>query len=134
MTFSRDGVAAYRSESVRAAEYADPHTLVTMLYDGAIERLAQARGAMERGMIQQKGERIGKAIAIVDNLRATLDADAGGELAGNLSSLYDYMLRRLLHGNLKNDGEALDEVQRLLRELRAAWVDIPEEERTARSA
>lgn len=126
MTFGRQGATAYRSESVQAAEYADPHTLVTMLLDGAIERIAQARGALERGITARKGERIGKAIAILDSLLASLDLEKGGEVAANLASLYDYMMRRLLHANLKNDAAALDEVQQLLREVKSGWAGIAE--------
>lgn len=124
MTFGRQGINAYRSESARQAEFADPHTLVTMLLDGAMERIAQARGAMERGVTARKGERIGKAVEIIDSLRASLDMEKGGEVALNLARLYDYMLRRLLHANLKNDMSALEEVQRLLRDIKAGWVDI----------
>ena len=124
MTFGRQGATAYRSEAVQAAEFASPHQLVKMLIDGAVERVIQARGAMERGMTARKGERIGKAISIVDSLRASLDMEQGGEIAGNLASLYDYIGRRLLHANLKNDAEALEEVLRLLREIQSGWNGI----------
>ncbi len=70
MTYGTQGVSAYRSEAVQAAEFADPHTLVSMLIDGVLQRIAQARGAMANGMTARKCERIGKAIAIVDSLRA----------------------------------------------------------------
>lgn len=126
MTFGRQGATAYQSEAVRAAEFASPHQLVKMLIDGAVERVIQARGAMERGMTARKGERIGKAISIVDSLRASLDMDRGGDIAGNLASLYDYIGRRLLHANLKNDADALEEVLRLLREIQSGWDGIAE--------
>lgn len=131
MTFGRHGASAYQSESVQAAQYADPHKLVSMLIDGAVERISQARGALERGQTARKGERIGKAIAIVDSLRASLDLDKGGEVAVNLSSLYDYMSRRLLHANLKNDADALDEVQRLLKEIKTGWDGIADAAKAA---
>lgn len=118
------GATAYQSESVQAARYANPHALVAMLIDGAIERVVQARGAMVRGATARKGERIGKAITIVDSLRASLDADAGGEVAANLGSLYDYLIRRLLHANVHNDADALDETLRLLKEIKAGWDGI----------
>lgn len=131
MTYGRQGVTAYQSEAVRQAEYADPHTLVTMLLDGAIERIVQARGALEHGMTARKGERIGKAIAIVDSLRASLDMEQGGEVAERLASLYDYMIRRLLHANLHNDAPALDEVSRLLKDVKAGWDGIADKARQA---
>ncbi len=124
MTFGRNGATAYRSEAVRAAEFASPHQLVSMLIDGALERVVQARGAMERGQTARKGERIGKAIAIVDSLRASLDMDKGGAVAERLEALYDYICRRLLQANLRNDAQALDEVLRLLKEIKGGWDGI----------
>lgn len=118
------GAGAYRSEAVQAAQYADPHALVTMLFDGALERLSQARGAIEHGMTARKGERIGKALAIVDSLRASLDLERGGAIASQLQALYGYMEQRLLQANLRNDVAALDEVAALLREIRSGWEGI----------
>ncbi|MEQ8861296.1 MAG: flagellar export chaperone FliS [Pseudomonadales bacterium] len=117
-------VTAYQNESVQAARYASPHSLVAMLIDGAVERVVQARGAMERGLIARKGERIGRAITIVDSLRASLDVEAGGDIAVNLAALYDYLIRRLLHANVHNDVLALDEAVRLLKEIKAGWDGI----------
>ncbi|HEX7036413.1 MAG TPA: flagellar export chaperone FliS [Pseudomonadales bacterium] len=132
MTFVSQGVSAYQREAVQAAHYASPHQLVSMLMDGALERIVQARAAMERQLTARKGERIGKAISIIDSLRASLNQDRGGEVAANLAALYDYMVRRLLHANLNNDPDALDEVQRLLKEIKAGWDGIAEQ--TARAA
>jgi flagellar protein FliS len=73
-----------------------------------------------------KGKSISKAIAIIgEGLNASLNKSAGGELAQNLSSLYDYMVMRLVDANLKNDITVLDEVARLLTELTEAWDSIP---------
>ncbi len=130
----RRGASAYQSESVQAAQFASPHALVAMLIDGAIDRVVQARGAMERGATARKGERIGKAIAIVDSLRASLNAEAGGEIAQNLSALYDYLVRRLLHANLHNDVAALNEVLRLLKEVKDGWDGIAEAPKPAAAA
>lgn len=125
ITRARSGAAnAYRSEAVNAAEFADPHKLVAMLLDGAVERLSQARGAIERGLTAHKGERIGKAISIIEGLRATLDMEQGGDIASNLGALYQYMQQRLLTANLHNDTAAIDEVLRLLREIKSGWDGI----------
>lgn len=97
-----------------------------MLMDGAIERIAQARAALEQGSVGRKGELIGRAIAIVDSLRASLDIEQGGEIADNLAALYEYVERRLLEANLHSDVSALDEVLRLLREIRSGWAGIAE--------
>jgi flagellar protein FliS len=92
-----------------------------MLMEGGLDRIAQAHGAMQRGQVAQKGELIGKAVAIIGGLRDGLDMQKGGELAGNLDRLYDYMTGRLLQANLKNDPDLLDEVAGLLREIKSAW-------------
>ncbi|HEY0855732.1 MAG TPA: flagellar export chaperone FliS [Albitalea sp.] len=117
---------AYRTVSVETGvEAASPHRLVAMLYDGAIEAIAQARGAMQTGQIELKGRAIGRAARIVDEgLRGNLDASAGGQLASGLGELYAYITRRLTHANLHNDSAALDECQRLLEPLREAWASI----------
>jgi flagellar protein FliS len=103
---------------------ASPHRLIQMLMEGGLTRIAQARGAMERNQTALKGELIGKAIGIVGGLRDGLDLQQGGELAGNLDSLYQYMTSRLLEANVKNEAAALDEVSGLLREVKAGWDSI----------
>lgn len=125
------GINAYQQVDRSAASYADPWRLVAMLFEGALERVAQARGAMQRGDVAVKGERIGKAMAIIDGLHGSLDQERGGEIADNLGALYDYMVRRLLDANLQNDIEALDEVASLLREVKEGWDAIPPEYRNA---
>jgi flagellar protein FliS len=104
---------------------ASPHQLVTMLMEGALERISMAKGHMMRNEAAEKGQRISAAISIIDGLQASLDMERGGEMAVNLASLYDYMLRQLLDANLNNRHEKLDEVQSLLREIKEAWVAIP---------
>lgn len=130
MTYNR-GIQQYQTVGAQSAAYADPHRLVQMLMDGAIDRMAQAKGAIQRGDAAAKGSLIGKAIAIIGGLQGSLDNDAGGEIADNLERLYDYMQRRLLQANLRSDIAALDEVSGLLREIRSAWVAIPADAREA---
>lgn len=104
---------------------ADPHKLTSMLFEGALLAIAKARHAMEQGETAAKGQSISKAMAIIgEGLNASLDKEIGGELARNLSALYDYMVSRLITANLKNDKAALDEVTRLLSELKKAWDTI----------
>jgi len=105
---------------------ADPHRLIQMLFEGVLERIAVARGAMEHGNIRLKGEKISQAITILDGLRSMLDHNQNRELASNLDALYEYMARRLVQGNARNEVAALDEVIRLLREIKAGWDGIPE--------
>ncbi len=104
---------------------ADPHKLISMLYQGALLAIANARNGIMRNDVSAKGTAISKAIAIIDEgLNASLDKNVGGPLAQNLSSLYEYMCTRLLAANLKNDMAALDEVARLLADLKGAWESI----------
>jgi flagellar protein FliS len=104
---------------------ADPHALVLMLYDGALEAVRRADGAMASADIAAKGQALGKAVRIVEEgLKASVDRNAGGALAFRLLDLYDYLTMRLLQANLRNDRAALAEVARLLAELRNAWAQI----------
>jgi flagellar protein FliS len=123
---ARKAVDAYAQVGVETGvAAADPHKLILMLFDGTLAAISNARLALSRKEIGAKGAAISKAIAIIDGgLKASLDVRAGGELAERLSGLYDYMLQRLLVANLRNDSAALDEVTRLLNELRGAWAQI----------
>ncbi|WP_322470095.1 flagellar export chaperone FliS [Hydrogenophaga sp. SNF1] len=103
---------------------ADSHRLVGMLFDGLLQAVAAARGAMERSDLVAKGEQIGKAVRIVEEgLKAGLDP-AGGEMARNLGALYAYSVRRLTEANLRNDAKALAEVAGLIEPVAQAWQDI----------
>ncbi len=112
----------YRQMGVQSqVDDATPHQLIQMMLDAAVGRVAAARGALVAGEIRTKGELIGRAIDLVEGLRISLDQKAGGDLAENLFALYDYMARRLLEANLRNDASILDEVASLLRELQDGW-------------
>ncbi|MEI7431781.1 MAG: flagellar export chaperone FliS [Betaproteobacteria bacterium] len=131
---------AYSSVGIETSvQSANPHQLIILLFEGAREAVVIARAGMESGNVPQKGMAITKAIDIILNgLRASLNLEEGGNLAQNLYALYDYMARRLLHANLRNDKAALDEVLNLLSEIHSAWITIgnkdssdkPEESRT----
>lgn len=131
---ARKAVAAYARTGVETrVATADPHGLIVMLYDGAQIAISQARVAIERDERAAKAAAVTKAIAILDEgLKASLDPGAGGQLAERLASLYDYMCRRLAYANLHGDLGALDEVSRLLGDLREAWVQIGRGDSAAR--
>lgn len=117
---------AYASVGIETGVMAaDPHKLVMMLFDGAIVAVSSAQACMAQERVAEKGEAITKAIAIInDGLKASLNTNAGGELADRLSALYDYMSARLLHANARNDAAVLAEVCGLLKELRTAWEEM----------
>lgn len=103
-------------------ESASPHQLVALLFQGAEQAIALARVHMENQNLAEKGLSISKAIDIINlGLKASLDLEAGGEIAQNLSALYDYMVRRLITANIKNQPAILDEVSMLLKEISSAW-------------
>lgn len=104
---------------------ASAHQLVAMLFDGYMEAVAQARGAMRSGNRQVKAQALSRAVRIIEEgLRAGLDLRAGGQLARDLNDLYTYLTQRLTLANVRDDESALDECQRLLTPLRDAWMAI----------
>jgi flagellar protein FliS len=96
-----------------------------MLMDGALERIATARGLMTHGGGAEKAQLLHRAVAIIDELRNSLNFKAGGEVSHNLDALYEYMCTRLMQASASNKPEWLDEVSRLLNEIRAAWLQLP---------
>ncbi|HEX7633660.1 MAG TPA: flagellar export chaperone FliS [Noviherbaspirillum sp.] len=130
---TRSGASAYAKVGIETGVVAaSPHKLIVMLFDGALAALATAQQHMKTGDIAAKGLAISKAIDIIYcGLRASLDHNTGGEIASNLDALYEYMTNRLLAANLNNQPEIIDEVQRLLHDLRSAWESIaPESQAT----
>ncbi|HUK02683.1 MAG TPA: flagellar export chaperone FliS [Steroidobacteraceae bacterium] len=127
--FSRNArVAAYQSASVHGGvAAADPHGLILMLMNAAIERLTMARACLDRGEIVTKTKLLHSCVNLIAELRGVLNLNEGGSLAQNLSDLYDYMMRRVLRGNAENDPQCLTEVLSLLGEIRSAWVAIAPE-------
>jgi len=127
--FTSSSPSAYTKVGVETGVMeASPHKLILMLFDGAIVALGSARRNMEDKNIPQKGLDLSRAIDIITNgLGASLNVQVGGELAERLHALYDYMARRLLHANLHNDLAAIEEVSRLLGELRSAWEEITDD-------
>ena len=119
----QSGVNAYAKVGMETGvTSASPHKLIVMLFDGALVSVTAAIMNMKAGNIPDKGAAISKAIMIIDSgLRASLDKKAGGEIAEGLDALYEYMGARLVEANLKNQVEILEEVHRLLSELRSAW-------------
>lgn len=122
---TQSALKSYAKVQYRAnVEVASPHRLIEMLYDGAIERLIQAKGAMQHGDIQLKGQKINSAISIIGGLRESLSEENGGELAMNLDGLYVYIQSILSQSHLKNDLAKMDEAITLLGDLAGAWKQI----------
>ena len=127
------GANAYSQVNLETAvQSADPHQLILMLYDGALLSLAEATVAIEQKDVPKRAKAISRAIAIIqDGLHASLDVEAGGELAQRLAALYDYMVERLTQANATNNAATVQEVSGLLRTLREAWAEMPRQQAAA---
>ena len=125
---SKSAIQQYTRSSRQAdVAAATPHRLIQMLLEGALEKIAVARGHMERKEIADKGKAISWAIDILEGLRSSLDQEAGGELAANLDALYEYMSVQLVEANISNDPAKLDEVSGLLKRIKSAWDAIADD-------
>lgn len=119
------GSQTYRNVSAHGnlAE-ASPYQVVQVMLDAVVSRITEASGHLERGEVAAKGEKIGKALAIIEALVLGLDKERGGDLAQNLERLYDYASRTLLKANFENRPDLLKEVTSLLREIKLGWDGI----------
>lgn len=133
--FAGNAMQTYNTVSVRSrVDAASPHRLISLLLDGALEKIAVAKGNIQREEVANKAQAIGRAISIIEGLRMSLDHTVKNELTTNLDELYSYMERRLLFANLKSDESVLDEVSHLLREIQEAWNAIADNAGTGQLA
>lgn len=127
MTLGRKKALNQYGGVAAAAEYATPHRLVQMLMEGVLDKVATAKGLIDRNDLMGKGRQIGIAMSIITALRSSLDMEAGGQIAANLDDLYGYINNRLIDANVNNDLAALDEVTSLMGQIKSAWDAMPEE-------
>lgn len=125
-TMSNNPYSQYQKTQVMTARR---EKVLLMLYEGAIRFTKQAHAAMKQKKIAEKGKYISKATAILSELMATLDFKQGGQLAADLENLYVFMIDKLIEGNIKNDPECLEHVEKLLMTLFEAWKDVIENPR-----
>lgn len=122
---------AYRESAVMTAS---PTQLIVMLYDGAGRFLRQAIALQEQGKMLEAHEPLGRAEAIVEELLATIDVERGGAIAGQLQSIYVFILGGLADQRLRPDTENLKSSAHLLLELRESWAQIAASEPAAAPA
>ncbi len=121
----RDLTAAYRQTAVETRVHeADPHKLVELMLEGAIQRLRTAEACVTSGDIPRKAKAASEAGAIVDSLSGCLDFEQGGDIAQRLEALYDYASRKIATANMSNDAEGFGEVATLLSDVFSAWKQI----------
>lgn len=118
--------SAYQRVSVETAvSEATPHQLVNLLLMGLLQNVAAGRAALARGDVAGKGEKINKAVRIIDEaLKPALNLKDGGDIAANLNGLYGYCSLRLTHANLHNDDAALADVIRVIEPIADGWKQI----------
>lgn len=126
------GIKAYKAVGVKNdIAVADPHRIIQLLMQGALENMAKAKGSIERKEFTAKGQFIGKAIAIISSLQSSLDMENGGEISINLYDLYDFMLDHLTIASRDLDTRKIDDVISLIATIKSAWDNIPVADREA---
>lgn len=124
---SYKAINAYKKDSLKQQlTSADPHKITLMLMSGAIDRLAFAKGCIERKDLSGKSQYLSKTTAILINLRDTIEMKTNPEFSQNLYALYDYMLDKIGDANIGNTVAPLHEVSELLTPIRDAWAQIPD--------
>jgi flagellar protein FliS len=113
--------AYYRNGTRSEIEGASPHRLIQLMMERVMTKVALAEKYMEMGSVAEKGAHIGDVISLIDGLQVSLNHKSDQRMASNFDALYDYMKRRLLEANIKNDAAILREVSGLMYELKSAW-------------
>lgn len=132
---AQSAVKAYAQVDVHShVAYASPHHLIQLLLENVLSKVASAKGYMMQGKVPEKCEHISRVLALVEGLRLCLDIKAGGDIARNLEDLYDYIERRLVLANAKNDPAILDEITSLLNEIKSGWNAIADQATNSRAA
>lgn len=118
--------SAYKRVSVETSvDHADPHQLVSLLFDALQQALGAARQAIVCKDVSTKVNKIGAALRILEEgLKAPLNLQEGGDIAANLNDLYDYCINRVILANARNDAAALEEVSRLIEQVASGWKQI----------
>lgn len=120
------GIKAYRSVGVKDdLAVADPHRVIQLLMQGALENLAKAKGFIERKDYAGKSATLSKAMAIISSLQNSLDMEAGAEVSENLAALYEFMINHLILASRENSLEKISDVMELVLTIKSAWDQIP---------
>jgi flagellar protein FliS len=123
----RQNLKAYKKVDIESSIMSSgPHQIIVMMFDGALQSLAVARGAMERKDFELKSESISKFVNILSALRNSLDFDAEPEISQRFDELYVYCIDVINEVSLSLNVERFEEVIQLLKPLRNAWFEMPE--------
>ena len=125
MYATNKGINAYKKDSLKAdLAGANPHRVIQLLMQGALERLALSKGFIDRRDMEAKSNTLTRVIEIINALRDALDRDANPELVDNLDALYSYMIEQVHEAGLKMDVSKIDTVMELMLEIKGAWDQI----------
>ncbi len=117
---------AYKATSVAAdLAVADPHRVIQLMMQGLLEKLAQAKGAIERRDMEAKAVAVSKSQGLLHGLQDSLDMSQGA-LAEDLYRLYSYMDERIWDASLALDSAPIDEVIALIVTIKSGWDQLPE--------
>ncbi|CAH1524349.1 flagellar protein FliS [Vibrio hyugaensis] len=119
------GYDSYQQVDLDAqAASANPHQLVVMLIDGLLDEVERVRGHLAANRLAEKGTGINKCMNILIGLSSALDEENGGEIAENLRQLYDFCQVELYYTSVQNDATRLDNVERVMGNIREGWVNF----------
>ncbi|UXH76897.1 flagellar export chaperone FliS [Roseateles amylovorans] len=122
---SHDAYQSYQTVHLHAqTAQASPLQLVLVLMDGLLDELARARAHIEARRYELKAVSLDKCVSIINGLSSALDLESGGEVVRNLAQLYDYCAERLYRAGVELDTGIVDEVRRLLGQIRGGWQGV----------
>lgn len=123
--YEKKGIQAYKKDSIKSdLASADPHRVIQLLMQGALEKLALGKGCIERADWAGKAIALTRAVEIINALRDALDREVNPELVDNLEGLYDYMTVRINEASVSKDCAVIDQVMGLLLQIKSAWDQI----------
>ena len=125
---SRLSIKKYKQNSITGSAE-NPHQLVSAIFRQLLGSLAAAKGAISQKNIEQRNTLINKATSLIAVLEDSLDFEQGGDLSSNLASLYEYCSILLFKANINNDETKLEEAIQILLPIKAAWDQIPSDEK-----
>lgn len=124
----RKNLKAYQSVNIKSTlSTAEPHQIITMMYNGVLESLAQAKGAIARKDLENKSKLLTKSVNILQALQNSLDVGSEPVISKNFNELYSFCINRINDASLTLDTSIIDQVIGFLSPLRDAWQQMPEE-------
>ncbi|MGD9200593.1 MAG: flagellar export chaperone FliS [Chitinispirillia bacterium] len=112
------GYSTYKTANI---DTADQGKLIIIAYDVAIKHCRLAIDIFsDKKKIEERTKHLFKVQDAITELMSSLKLDVG-EIAQNLYKLYDYMIRKLVDANVKQEIQNVKEVLGYLESLRSAW-------------